>query len=295
MTGMWIECFCSAVEMQSFTAAAQKICISQPAFSRNIAMMEEEMGLQLFYRNKQNGVRLTPAGLVVYNGLVKMRELYGKTLNDARQIDRGEAGKLVVGFLHSARLRKETKDYIDRFCQAYPKVQVELRAFPLAKMEESLLNGTCDVCFMMANTVRDRENILFEKLDSMERYLLVPKSLHVDPAKRYSMRDFADQTFIMTENFPQMQESFIQRCRNSGFEPKIRMAPDFETALLLASMGEGVTGCLRNDYVNGMELVDIIQLEETDAMDYVIAWKRENYNPIIALFYAELQERPDET
>ena len=99
MNDVLIECFRAATETLNFTTAAQMIHISQPSFSRNIAMLEEEMGFKLFWRSKQNGIRLTPAGLSLYNGLFDIEKQYKALLEKSRQISRGEEGKLVIGIL----------------------------------------------------------------------------------------------------------------------------------------------------------------------------------------------------
>ena len=100
MNTLLIECFRAATETLNFTVAAQKIHMSQPAFSRNIAALEEEVGFKLFWRSKQNGSRLTPAGAALYNGLFDIEQQYNdllekanKSFNDAAGVLRGGNGK----------------------------------------------------------------------------------------------------------------------------------------------------------------------------------------------------------
>ena len=85
-----------AVKTLNFTVAAQNIHMTQPAFSRNIAAMEDELGFSLFLRSKQSGLRVTPAGLAMYNGLVKLNTEYGMLREQAARINRGEEGELVI-------------------------------------------------------------------------------------------------------------------------------------------------------------------------------------------------------
>ena len=128
MNDLLIECFRAATDTLNFTVAAQKIHMSQPAFSRNIAALEEEVGFKLFWRSKQNGSRLTPAGAVLYNGLFDIERQYNDLLEKAKQISRGEEGKLVIGILGGVCLDSKSFQHITMFRQRYPQVEVELKS-----------------------------------------------------------------------------------------------------------------------------------------------------------------------
>lgn len=57
------RCFMEAAKCLNFTRAAEKLYISQPALSKNIASLEDQCGMKLFYRDsRRNQVKLTPAG-----------------------------------------------------------------------------------------------------------------------------------------------------------------------------------------------------------------------------------------
>ena len=62
-----IKCFLAAAECLSFTRAADRLYLSQPVLSRQIASMEDELGIELFIREKKS-IRLTPAGEVLAEG-----------------------------------------------------------------------------------------------------------------------------------------------------------------------------------------------------------------------------------
>jgi DNA-binding transcriptional LysR family regulator len=126
-----IECFRAATETLNFTVAAQKIHMSQPAFSRNIATLEEEVGFKLFWRSKQNGSRLTPAGAALYNGLFEIERQYNDLLEKAKQISRGEAGRLVIGVLGGVCLDSKSFQHVTMFRERYPQVEVELKSCTL--------------------------------------------------------------------------------------------------------------------------------------------------------------------
>ena len=290
MNDMLIECFRAATDTLNFTVAAQKIHMSQPAFSRNIAALEEELGFKLFWRSKQNGSRLTPAGAVLYNGLFEIEKQYNDLLEKAKQISRGEEGKLVIGILGGVCLDSKTFQHIMMFRERYPQVEVELKSCTLKGLEDDLLKGSCDISFIMSNILRHREEVLFEKVFTVESFFMVPKTSGFTPDETYSLADLRDEVFILSEEFPEVNENLIRMCRAIGFAPKVKIAPDYETKMLWADLGMGVTGNTRDHYTRNSRNADFIRVKELSNMDFSLAWNKENYNPAIALFYSMIEE-----
>ena len=290
MNDLLLECFRAATETLNFTVAAQKIHMSQPAFSRNIAALEEEVGFKLFWRSKQNGSRLTPAGAALYNGLFEIEQQYNDLLEKAKQISRGEAGSLVIGVLGGVCLDSKSFQHVTMFRERYPQVEVEMKSCTMKGLEEDLLKGSCDISFIMADVLRHREEILFEKVFTVESFFMVPKSSNFTQDETYSLADLKDETFILSEEFPEINDGMIKLCRSCGFEPKIKMAPDYETKMLWADMGMGVTGNTRDHYTRNSRNAEFIRIRELASMDFSLAWSKENYNPAIALFYSLIEE-----
>lgn len=253
-------------------------------------MLEEEMGFKLFWRSKQNGIRLTPAGSTLYNGLFSIEKQYFELLEKSRQISRGDEGKLVIGILNGICLNSQTFYHITKFKEEYPQVEVELKSCSMLDLENNLLKGVCDISFMMANVIKNKKDILCEKVYSIPPVYAVPVTMGLDPEKEYSFVDLKDQLFIFSAEFPEANENVIELCRQLGFEPKVKIAPDTETRLLWADTGEGVTAVTMDMYIKNSSHVNLIRLKETQNLDFAICWHKENYNPAIALFYSLIDE-----
>ena len=71
MNMIQMKYFITAAKCLNFTKAADKLFITQPALSRQIASMEAELNMQLFIRNNRS-VRLTPAAVVLLEGFEKI-------------------------------------------------------------------------------------------------------------------------------------------------------------------------------------------------------------------------------
>lgn len=82
MTIAQIKYFVTVAKCLSFTKAAEQLFVSQPALSRHIKNMEEELNIQLFVRTS-NGIRLTPAGSSLYVGMLDLYNNYMEMVQKA--------------------------------------------------------------------------------------------------------------------------------------------------------------------------------------------------------------------
>ncbi len=98
MTFNQIKYFVTVAECLSFTEAAKCLFITQPALSRQISAMEQELGTKLFVRDKKR-LKLTPGGSVLYNRLLHLLTDYEEAVEEARHANSGYEGNLHIGFL----------------------------------------------------------------------------------------------------------------------------------------------------------------------------------------------------
>ncbi len=286
MTFAMIECFIAATETLNFTIAAQSIHITQPAFSRNIQALEEELGFSLFLRSKQNGLRITPAGLELYNGIKKIKQDFELVLEKAERINRGEEGQLVIGVINGVCIDSMTMNALHMFQERYPQVDMKVIGYSFRDLLKSVETGESDMVFSVGNAVKGREDLLHEEIFEIDNYLAVPSRLKCDVEREYSLKEFEDEYFLLSEDAPELNELFIQECRKLGFEPKTKMAPDYETKMLWVGLEQGVAINSKEHYMKNSSYVDFVKIKEVGKETYTIIWSKDNYNPAIALFYS---------
>ena len=86
MNSMQIRCFLEAAKYKSFSKAASQLYISQPTISRNISLLEEEVGFSLFNRTSFHGIELTEAGMIMHDALTSAQEIVSSALETAQQV-----------------------------------------------------------------------------------------------------------------------------------------------------------------------------------------------------------------
>ena len=75
MTSLQILYFLTAADCMSFSQTSEKLYVSQPAVSRQIKLLEHELGCQLFDRSRKNSIRLTPAGIVFQDAFLQIQTI----------------------------------------------------------------------------------------------------------------------------------------------------------------------------------------------------------------------------
>ena len=93
-----IKCFLALSETLNFTKAAARLYLSQPALSRQIATLEQELNTLLLIRDSKN-VRLTPAGALLAEELSGLNTALEDLISRTKAMGMGYSGSLTIGVL----------------------------------------------------------------------------------------------------------------------------------------------------------------------------------------------------
>jgi DNA-binding transcriptional LysR family regulator len=127
---------------RNFTKAADELHISQPALTKAIRKTEGEMGITIFDRSA-SPLRLTYAGEVLMNEIVKILNVQETLENEMKKISTGRKGRVVVGApFESAPIW--LPKIIPGFVAAYPDIEVGIVEGNSDSLESGLLGGTID-------------------------------------------------------------------------------------------------------------------------------------------------------
>lgn len=140
------QCFMEAAKCLNFTRAAEKLYISQPALSKNIAALEEECGMKLFYRDtKRSKVKLTAAGAVMLCEFQKMEVILDGVIDKARRAESGQEGHLTIGLLFGQIFNEITRGVLNHIDENYPKIEIEKLSGGFRDLRTWLDDGSADM------------------------------------------------------------------------------------------------------------------------------------------------------
>jgi len=127
---------------ESFTKAAEELCISQPAVSQSIRLLEESLGSRLFTRVPK-GVRLTPEGEVLFSYIKRGYEYIRMGEKQFRKMLDLEYGEIRIG-ASDMTLRFYLLPYLERFHEKYPGIKVSVTNAPTPDTLLLLYDGKID-------------------------------------------------------------------------------------------------------------------------------------------------------
>jgi DNA-binding transcriptional LysR family regulator len=201
----------------SFTAAARRVHVAQPALSQNIRQIEEKLGVSLFERSTHKVV-LTAAGKVFYREAVATLEHLERTARATQRAAKGEAGVLSIGFTTTAMLG-ELPARIGNFRKRYPNIQILFRELPLDLLVDALRIGALDIGCSDIDIADDTLEVTPLREVPVVVVLNKAHRLARHPSLRLQM--LARETFILPapDSHHALYNTFLQACREAGFEP----------------------------------------------------------------------------
>ena len=123
-----LEYFCAVAEEKSISAAARELHVAQPPISRQIAQLEEELGVQLFLRGSK-GMSLTDAGQSLYQQTQQIFQDIRRVEDSVRSVGTGMSGRIKLGVIYSAM--SYALHYINEYHSRYPQVELFIRVVPM--------------------------------------------------------------------------------------------------------------------------------------------------------------------
>lgn len=119
-----LKIFYEVANSKSFLDAANKLLVSQPAVSKSMSKLEDDLGVLLFYRDNK-GIELTPSGEILYKYLKDIKDLLMSCNRVLMSMNDTEEGRIIIG-VRSHIVRNYLMDKIDRFRKKHPKIVIEL-------------------------------------------------------------------------------------------------------------------------------------------------------------------------
>jgi DNA-binding transcriptional LysR family regulator len=133
-------------EEGAMSRAAQRLHLSQPALSKQLAQVERSTGLILFERHAKGMTPTATGRVLIDRARALLREL--DNFSDILQKTRGELqGLLTIGYL-AQTINDDTRGLIDEFEQQHPAVTVHKRQYDLRDMTAGLMSGETDIALL---------------------------------------------------------------------------------------------------------------------------------------------------
>ena len=145
-----IKYFLAASKSLNFTVAAQQMFISQQAMTRQISLLEEELGVKLFVRTTRS-VTLTEAGKVCRDEFEKLDTEMDKAIQRIQNAALANTSVVTIGFYYFFSREKIITPIMKSLYNKFPNVEFKIVLYNFQIMRYSLLDGKCDVCIAISS------------------------------------------------------------------------------------------------------------------------------------------------
>lgn len=283
-----IHYFIAVAKHLNFTRAAQSLYVSQPSLSKQIAILEEKMGIQLFIRNKRK-VELTEAGKVLYEELEGIVHQIDQAISKAKSVEHQESGSLTIGCLEALDTSNFLYDSAHYFKQFYPNINVIFERQPFKILREKLLNDSMDMIITLAYEIEDMKlesRVIFETGNCIWLPTDHPKA-HME---NLTLCDFKDEKFVQISRneTPNGFMNMITLCQKHGFMPNVvKELPNAESMMMCVESGLGISLLDMSIQVGNKKHLKMIPLSD-EKVQVIVAWKKENKNPALKFFVDSL-------
>jgi DNA-binding transcriptional LysR family regulator len=234
----YLEYFQIVARFQHMTRAAEALSISQPALSRSIARLEEELGVPLFERQGRS-IKLNRYGHLFLKRVNRMLKEFHESKQEIQDMLHPESGEVSVGFLHTLGTHL-IPVMIGTFRESYPNVKFQLIQNSSDMLLEKLAKGEIDLCLVAPDETN--RVIHWEKLWTEELFVIVPAGHPLGNRKSIQLQELSNESFILLKRGYGLRTVTDDLFAEAGVSPRVTFEGEEVTTVAgLVAEGLGVS------------------------------------------------------
>ncbi len=231
---------------KNITKASEELNISQPAISKSIKNLEDQLGGQLFVRTKR-GVILTEEGKEFYNYIRQAIEYINNAENKFTDLINLETGTIRIGI--STTLTKEfLLPYIEEFHDKYPKIDIQINTNVSSELLSKLRNGLLDIVILHLTDRNYGDDVEITKCKKITDCFAVNKKYKDLIDKELSIKDLNNYPLILQPKGANTRAFLDNFAREYGvtLKPSMELA-GYTLVVEFTKIGLGI-GYVNEDY-----------------------------------------------
>ncbi|WP_152399245.1 LysR family transcriptional regulator [Paenibacillus cellulositrophicus] len=267
-----LQYFRKVAELEHMTRAAEELRIAQPALSKTISRLEEDLGVSLFDR-KGRQIRLNAFGRAYLRRVETALNALEDGKRELEDLAGAEKGRVNL----ATTTHKCFSDRIGDFLGMHPEIRLQISQVREQEKRDKLLSGELDLCITFPPIEQPGiEGISFL---TEEILLAVPSSHRFAGRSSIRLSEAAGEAFICIQSSNPFRKMTDQFCRQAGFEPDIVCEVDEHSAVghfIRAGVGIAFIPETLVDRI-GFSF-HVLRIEEPVCRrTYQIAWQKERY------------------
>lgn len=268
-----LRIFAEIVNHQSFSLAADHLCMTQSTISKSIKHLEENLGTALFKKGeagRKREVALTYQGELIYQHAMNMLNEQNKIFETLNQVQNLKKGSLTIGLPPLGSLL--LTPLIALFHKRYPEIQLKFLEVGGNGVEEAIANKTVDVGVLLENL---RPNFAAIPIVNSPMCLLSKKESHWNQRKTVNLAELKEESFLLYADSFVLNKLITQATNAVGFEPKVVCKSsqwDFIVKMVELNMGIAILPKIYCDQLDPDKFSYAILLEPSLHWVLSMAW-----------------------
>lgn len=270
----------------SFTKASDRLFISQPTLSRTIQELEEELGTQLFIRERRS-LKLTEDGIRLLKEATEIVEHSDSLPGLFRNFDAdSQAAVQVIKIAYQRYFNIQwVYPLMTAFMKEHPNYEILLEQADVPKLKKGIDDGNYDAVFGLTPFFKRIKDLTVVPVEKNCLQLLVPENHRLTSQGSVRIDELEDEDFILLNRkySPVVVDYVISQCIRHGFSPNASHYVDnVEEALELVGLGKGISFVHSGMHLEGMEEryhMSILAIEDNDAdLDFSLVYRKGRKN-----------------
>jgi DNA-binding transcriptional LysR family regulator len=281
-----LKSFITVAKHKSFSQAARELNTVQPAISRHISALEDELGVSLFNRNSRD-VAITQAGEQLLKDANEILTLTEQAKTQAKRAHNGQMGTLNIAYLSSACLAFMAT-LISTYKSQFPHVHVTLFEMTVTEQIKALKHEQIDIAFSrpLPNSIADEFTSHTIYIDTL--VAIINQNHPLASKDSFDLVQLKNEQFILFNRDEALGlfDETIMQCKQAGFSPNIISQPRHMQTLVTevaANLGVAIAPyCVRKLYSKGCHFVKLQNV--TTQIPVQIQYKESNPSATVNAF-----------
>jgi LysR family cys regulon transcriptional activator len=223
----------------NLSTAAEQLHTSQPGISKQIKLLEDELGVEIFVRNGKRFTAVTPPGKTIMAIAQRILQETENLQQAARDFSNQDSGSLTIATTHT-QARYALPDVIQRFTRRYPKVKLSLIQGNPVQICEFAISGQADFC-IATEAIETFDELVMLPCYAWNRCVVAPPDHPILKQKTLTLAAIAKYP-IITYDFAFTGRSHINKAfATRGLKPNVVLtALDSDVIKTYVALGLGI-------------------------------------------------------
>ena len=283
MNNRQIECFLEAGKRLNFTKAAENLYLPQPAVSRYIASLEDELETKLFIRENSRKVALSDDGKTYFNMFLRFQ----KEFQNTTELLKSPKPVFRFGYNIGWNISSFLPTVLQKCREKHPELTITINCFGFQELLDSLLNHKLDAILTLENYPEEHSSVDQERITTIRQVIIYAENL-LPQGIAQSPTDFYNYDFFIVDDprIQQLYQRITDQCKPYHFVPKLKTVSNMET--VIASVENHLGVAMLDEWGQNINTPGMRYIDMDSRHPVCLAWNTHTNTTAVQILKAEL-------